>query len=316
MTVSQLIHIWANQSKPSGKSGNVFFEGPVLYSYGYYYPVGVFIEYKGRSYVLLNDADSSRTTNSHRHTARAAVNHHVSFNVLFDSRGLSSPSHPSFISSWVNEDMIKKTMDHYSDRLKKLQLSLKTTRKRHDMIIGDIDLCIRKANSFLETFREFAPKGIRKLKARSNKEIEAAIKKAQEAKKKEINRKRVAFEESLVDWKKGEKLYVEHRFDFPVHLRKRLTRRPVGSPDFTPIIETSHGAQVDEQEAIILYQRAMIFRKNPKLATRIAGAKVGHFTVTSMNDKGIKIGCHFITWDVIDEFAKEQGWITNEKASA
>lgn len=310
MNVDQLIHIWANQSKPSGTSGNVFFEGPVLYSYGYHYPVGVIIEHKGKTCALINKASSSVTTNSHVSNALSATSHLNQFEVLFDGHGLSSASHPAFKESWLSESMVKKTMEMYSEDLKALQVKLVRSRLRHEQYEAMIAILINCANSFLETFREFAPKGMRKLKTRSNKDIKALLEKAKEAKKKELEKKRADFEESLAKWKKGETGPLLYRHGFPVHLRvwTRLNE--------APIIQTSHGAEVHYDQALELYQKAMRFRNNPNLATRIAGSKVGHFTVTSMDSKGIKIGCHFITWDVIDEFAKEQGWTTEEKASA
>lgn len=323
MTVSQLIHIWANQSQPSGRSGNVFFEGPVLYSYGYHYPIGVLVEHKRETVALINDSSSSRTTNSHVQAAKVAANHYKQLRVVFDTYGINSPSHPSFMESWLSEGMFNATRRHFKEEIEKSYKKMLKSRTdfNKNYYLELTNKYLNNFNDLLSTFRKYAPKGMRKLQlpgpAKSKEEIKKAAAADRIRRKKELEKKRAEFEESLAQWKglvptkTGSSVFLPtHYSDFPIHLRvhKRLHQMP--------IIQTSHGAEVHYDQAVELYQLVMRFRRNPQLKTRINGAMVGRFTVTSMNDKGIKIGCHFITWEIIDEFAKEQGWITEEKASA
>jgi hypothetical protein len=39
MTIKKVIHEFSKQAKESGRAGNVFFEGRVLYSYGHHFPL-------------------------------------------------------------------------------------------------------------------------------------------------------------------------------------------------------------------------------------------------------------------------------------
>ena len=78
MNTAELFHRWANRTKPSGKSGNVFYEGPILYSYGHHFPLAVLT---GRfspdktEIVLVNSRSYSTTTAKHRRIAVSASNH-------------------------------------------------------------------------------------------------------------------------------------------------------------------------------------------------------------------------------------------------
>ena len=56
-------------SKGRSSNGNLFFEGRVLYSYGYHWPIAVFID--GR--VLLNRSHRSATTTRHTNLAACAL---------------------------------------------------------------------------------------------------------------------------------------------------------------------------------------------------------------------------------------------------
>lgn len=71
----QTIHVWAQLSQPRGeerKGPSVYFYGPVLYSYGRHYPMGVILP---DGFALINDDSNSVTTNRHRHIAWQAVSH-------------------------------------------------------------------------------------------------------------------------------------------------------------------------------------------------------------------------------------------------
>lgn len=67
-------HVWAAQTQEHGKAGNVFFEGPTLYSYGRHFPVAKIytVEETGDRIALFNPARYSVSTAKHQSAARAA----------------------------------------------------------------------------------------------------------------------------------------------------------------------------------------------------------------------------------------------------
>ena len=63
-----IIEFYSNDKKQSGKnsSGNVFYKGDILYSYGYHYKLGAIVE----GITFASDRGYSSTTNKHKHTAQ------------------------------------------------------------------------------------------------------------------------------------------------------------------------------------------------------------------------------------------------------
>ena len=67
MNTNELFHLWAHQAKPTGKSGNVRFDGVDLYSYG------AIIATMVNGVVVLSDRSYSMTTARHQSKARQAL---------------------------------------------------------------------------------------------------------------------------------------------------------------------------------------------------------------------------------------------------
>lgn len=68
-SVEQVMHYWANQVQPEGRSGNVYFDGPTIYSYGPHFPMATII---GGAFVFTT-RHYSLTTSRHISSARRAV---------------------------------------------------------------------------------------------------------------------------------------------------------------------------------------------------------------------------------------------------
>ncbi len=72
----QVAHLWANASQDSARdpSGNMFFTGPALYSYGHHFCIGYRLERADGSPLFLLNADSySATTSKMQYIARRAI---------------------------------------------------------------------------------------------------------------------------------------------------------------------------------------------------------------------------------------------------
>ena len=74
MNHKQLLHIFAQREKPSGKCGTVFFDGDTAYSHGTHFPLATFHDHKRRgTIVLLNSQSYSNTTSKHQAHARHGI---------------------------------------------------------------------------------------------------------------------------------------------------------------------------------------------------------------------------------------------------
>lgn len=62
----KLTEMFNKQSQHFGKANSLFFEGNILYSYGYHYPLAIVNE----NYILINDIGYSVTTSKHIAIAR------------------------------------------------------------------------------------------------------------------------------------------------------------------------------------------------------------------------------------------------------
>jgi hypothetical protein len=64
-------HVWAAQTRESGRAANLYFEGATIYSYGAHYPVATFAR---PDVVLFNSEGSTKTTESkHKPAVRRAL---------------------------------------------------------------------------------------------------------------------------------------------------------------------------------------------------------------------------------------------------
>lgn len=82
MNAREIIHIWANQSKPAGKCGNVFFEGGTIYSYGYHFPMAHLARLDdGTRVALVNPDRASVTTSKQQGYVRQAIHGREVFHI-------------------------------------------------------------------------------------------------------------------------------------------------------------------------------------------------------------------------------------------
>lgn len=63
---AEVIHVFAGRRQDEGRSGNVFFYGDKIYSYGYHYLLGEFItNSRDEHAIMINDRGYSQTTSKH-----------------------------------------------------------------------------------------------------------------------------------------------------------------------------------------------------------------------------------------------------------
>jgi hypothetical protein len=80
---SEVAHVWASRSQDYGRnpSGNIYFEGATIFSYGSHYPLGHIFDPSGRTVALINSRQYSVTTSGHQNCAASAVRHLTTFHV-------------------------------------------------------------------------------------------------------------------------------------------------------------------------------------------------------------------------------------------
>jgi len=76
------------------------------------------------------------------------------------------------------------------------------------------------------------------------------------------------------------------------------------------IVETSKGATMDYVEAKKLFDFVIKLKGHKWHSNNFINSyKFGHYTLDSVDEIGINVGCHKIKWNEIERFARSQNWV-------
>ena len=276
---SELAHAWANQLQTEGRASSIFFNGPVIYSYGHHYEIARFIEApNGQKVCFVNANGYSNSTAKHTaHVWNAIPDGIPTFKVPFATGStysynrvhhIDEQSLPGIIAKMLVEcknlchDQIKARTNFHSfvDASIKYETIVEICELFDLPVPGrpdNWDDAKKKADHLRDTQGE-------RQKAKELKEIEKA-------------------KELLAKWLQHE--YNGQLYNIPVHLRVSRDGK---------LIETTKGAKVDIESALRLLAKL-------RNGSDVKGEKIDGFTVIENGPDAVKIGCHTITWDVINQ---------------
>lgn len=275
-TSQQCIHVWAQQTQREGRNSNrsIFFEGPSIYSYGRHFEMARFIE----GVVLVNCARYSVTTSKHQSYVRRAITQYPSFDV------------PSMDDHSANVAYLIDQAREHCDKATRARTAGEWLMERANEYVGQTraylnTFCAPVPHSHLEVWHALREE--RYLKS----EVQATIlQRTREAQAKERDaqrarevKQRAQEAEQVEKWRAGESV---GRYFSTMALRVK-----------GEVVQTSRGAEVPIIEAKKLYR---LLALTPSLAI---GRRVGHFTVNSVTETEIIVGCHTIPLDEIERIA-------------
>jgi hypothetical protein len=281
-TNRELPHIWANQLQNEGRnsSGNIYFEGNTIYSYGRHFPIATILEKE--KVILVNSNNYSVTTSKHKHYVWRAINKEKY--KVFDTKGCSSHH--------------KDNIDNYIEDFNNcINLSV-SSRKYKEMHLNNAKGIILIIEEYLKAFKlsVLKFKGLKAILKRKDNIITPEMEnKIKERKAKERKLTLEKNKESINDWLNGASNKISYKVK-DVFLRANISM----GPEPSQVVETSQGARVSYTNAHLLYD--MI-----KTGRDIKGHKIDGYTVIGINGV-LKIGCHQIERKEIDRFAKSQNW--------
>ncbi len=270
---SSLAHAWANQLQHEGRAANMFFNGPSIYSYGRHYEIAQFIEtINGQKVCFINSNGYSSSTAQHTRHVRASI-----------PAGIPVFKVPFFSNSFNISNLggiIEKMLVECNNSIQK-QLKARTDNSyfRHAAsIFSDIESICNLFNLPVPA----RPDNWENARIKSEYLRENAVEIANKKQQKAIQKQK----ELLTKWLRHD--YNGQLYDIPVHLRVSNDGQ---------LIETTMGAKVDYSAAVRLLAK---LRSNAD----VKGEKIDGFTVIDNNDQAVQIGCHKITWPVINQFFK------------
>ena len=263
-----VIHAFAQRNQPHGRSSNVFFYNNEIYSYGYHYLLGKFIDDK--TIVIDNRGYSSTTAK------------HISWIIGGTSQ------YKQFFTRSCDLHLVNIQILALKDRLAKA--------KKPEKYINEMLSLWDSLNEFIKytknknTIKDDRYKNIKRIiKAIQSQPEEFQQKLAEAKKKEELMRKRSEakqIKDTLSKW-----------YNYEVHTFR------IGEKDFLRIsqdgsnVETSQHVKVSIDEARTLYQ--LICK-----GIDIKGHRISNYIVNSINGT-LKIGCHNIDMDSVHKVGKQ-----------
>ena len=263
-----VIHVFAQRNQSQGRSSNVFFYKDKIYSYGYHYLLGEFIDDKT---IVIDNRGYSNTTSKHICWVTGATSQYKQFFTLScDIRHV----HRQVLS--LKDKLAKaKKPEKYINEMLSLWASLnefiKYTKNKNtpkDDRYKEIKLIVKAIQSQPQEYQQ-------KL---------AEAKKKQELAKKRKEEKQI--KDTLSKW-----------YNYEVHTFR------IGDKDYLRIsldgnnVETSQHVKVSIDEARTLYQ--LICK-----GIDIKGHRISNYIVNSINGT-LKIGCHNIDMDSVHKVGKQ-----------
>lgn len=276
---SELAHVWANQLQSEGRASSMFFYGPVIYSYGHHYEIARFLETDGGQKVCFVNANGySNSTAKHTAHVWAAIPDGIpTFKVPFATGSTYSynrvhhidiQSLPGIIAAMLVEC---KNLCHDQINARASFYSFGQAAGRYETIVEicqlfNLDIPARPEN--YEAAR---------IKAEHLRNTQGERQRAKELKELEKSK------ELLAKWLQHE--YNGQLYNVPVHLRISRDGK---------LIETTKGAKVDLQAGLRLLAKL-------RNGSDVKGEKIDGFTLIENTLDHVKIGCHTISWPVINQ---------------
>lgn len=267
---SQLAHTWANQFQNFGRGSSMYFEGNTIYSYGKHYEIGQIIASPNCTKVyFVNSNGYSNTTAKHtKHVVNAIPDYFPSFNVPFKNNKFSVDQLPEII-----DNMILQGKNYLTQ-----QINARTNCGYFvaaSQLFEDVDLIcelfdLPKAK-LPDNYLDAQIKAQHLRETQSIREDKKAAKELQKSL------------ELLTKWLNHE--YNGTLYNIPVHLRVSNDGK---------LIETTKGAKVQMSEALRLLSKL-------RNGEDVNGYKIDGFTVIENNSDRVKIGCHEISWNIINK---------------
>jgi hypothetical protein len=252
---SELVHTFAQRSQEEGRASSMFFEGDRIYSYGYHYLLGEFIN---DTTIIINDRGYSSSTGKHIGMLSGATRQ---YRQLFMT------------------DIDCQTV---ACRIKENEEKLKNARKP-EIYVTEIINSFERLDSYLKEFKKVNI--IKSEEFKSIKKIYSALKK-DEGKYLELTKARGIKEREQAKKKQQEQLKKFYNFEI-----NRIVGRKIDE-DFLRVsqdrtqVETTQGVKIEIDDARNLYRLI-------KAGKDVAGERIGVYRVSSLNGH-LVVGCHRI----------------------
>lgn len=306
-TNDQCLHVYAQQTQDEGKTsnGNIFFDKRVIYSYGYHFPMAVFID---NNTIIINDDSYSISTSQHQGVLRSAVSHIQ--NKIYVNTDIIK-----IIVDCVKYNNKMKLIKYDKDKLEKNALNsvddhIRSAAKRRapHLILEDLNHAKNDLKTVYSVLALFNRKPSVKIKNKLNslendtsnndliEQAKTKLKKIKETITHSANKE-------LKKWRKGDinSISYKHRDFVDTELRIHNDNELI----------TSEGAvfPIEQAKRAFILVRKVKEKSNFNITPEQGNSdmfKLGYYKIDKITKQGhVRAGCHFVKWPAIEKMAIE-----------
>lgn len=289
-TSKEVDHQWAHELAPRGRCpSHEHFEGASFYSYST--EIGRILKRNGRKAYLLNVTQYSITTSGHQHALRMAIPGDAT---VFKVGGIGQGCSLYGADKKAGAILFAYSIKQASKAKLKCAQARKEWNKNYYAAeqAGWLQQAV-EVSAFFGLRRKVDDRVVVRLAQRiaADERRMAAEEKARQIRIEAENA------ETVQRWLDGEDVWFPYSIDHPCRLRA------VGDE-----METSKGVKVPLAEARLAFNFA---RKMRATGWHRNGGKftIGEYQLDAVNESGVVAGCHRVSFDEIERFAKSEGWI-------
>ena len=301
----EIPHLWAHQTQGEARNpqSNLYFEGPVIFSYRTTFPLGRLVERKGQTVALLTSHSHSNTTGRHKTLTSRAVSHLQSFTVPELGEDVWTASFKRQVLKVDHKANFKFFKEKIEDLAKK-EIRARGGAKWH---YRNAISTIREANAYCGFF------GLRtRFQYPAEEALKRTIRNERRTATEENAEFRVTQKERAIKRAASEKRAVATWLSSNAPAwQLDLPRSPVYLRTFGNDVQTSLGARVPISHAKAIIAKVRLIKAGTEATYQHNGHSIhaGDFRVDSITADGtLTAGCHVIKFDQLEALAINLGF--------
>ncbi|WP_018629583.1 hypothetical protein [Niabella aurantiaca] len=283
-------HAWAHQLYDEGHASNFYFEGPVIYSYGYHFPIAVLDGHN----VFFTLQSRSLTTTLHKNITLSAVSHK---NIVYVEELPQTGD--------VTSELFKK--ENLDCWIAQIEMALNEYEKypRRRSLLSQTETALSRLTRFAEVMGVTLDPTLQQLLNSPSIEALRQFKQEEKRKQQREERKRIAnarrkYNKEITEWKAGRIETFDHSapgIDANLAYLRLNTDQT--------IIQTSKGIRLSIEKGYDTWRfiKAALAKNAMNFNYHIDG-----FKVTSVTPDFFTVGCHKIPMNEVNEIAKRLDW--------
>lgn len=299
---SEVAHLWANHIQEDARNSrnSIYFDKEIIYSYGRHFPIAAHITGKKKQKAILFTLDSySVTTAKHIRIVRAASSHLRKI-YAWKLPDITIGGKADFPDWRINDnfELWKKEAERILVYLSKA--------KKPGKYLSQIQEIQHQVQEFADFFGKKVPAGLKQILSVTSKEEFSGWKEKEDKRGRAAERRKV--KKLLALRKEQEEKFRKFEISRVSVFTERANRAILRYNKKTKRIETSLESQIPEEIAKKFYHFILRVIEKGGCSDSECSYQVMGYDVSEINASEIRVGCHTITMEEINNLAKKLKW--------